>query len=100
MYCVQALWTAAHLALPITYVIVNNGGYRIIKERLVSMRKSERFVGMDITEPRADFVAIARGFGMDALRVTDPGDVVPAVRRAIDSGAPNLIEVVVASGFG
>src|SRR6185503_17297569 len=35
MYGVQALWTAAHLKLPITYIITNNRSYRIIKERLV-----------------------------------------------------------------
>ena len=34
MYSIQALWTAAHLKLPITYVICNNASYRIIKERL------------------------------------------------------------------
>ena len=34
MYSIQALWTAAHHKLPITYVIANNGGYRIIKQRL------------------------------------------------------------------
>ena len=34
MYSIQALWTAAHQKLPITYVIANNGGYRIIKQRL------------------------------------------------------------------
>ena len=35
MYSIQALWTAAHRKLPITYVIANNGGYRIIKQRLL-----------------------------------------------------------------
>src|SRR3984957_13422229 len=34
MYSIQALWTAAHHKLPLTFVIVNNGGYRIIKQRL------------------------------------------------------------------
>ncbi|MDH4248512.1 MAG: thiamine pyrophosphate-binding protein, partial [Deltaproteobacteria bacterium] len=30
MYSIQALWTAAHLKLPIAYVILNNGGYGIL----------------------------------------------------------------------
>src|SRR5581483_6818331 len=33
MYSIQGLWSAAHRELPITYVIANNRGYRIIKER-------------------------------------------------------------------
>ena len=42
MYSIQALWTAAHLKLPITYVIANNGGYRIIKQRLQGLPRQRR----------------------------------------------------------
>ncbi|MGH8744985.1 MAG: thiamine pyrophosphate-binding protein, partial [Burkholderiales bacterium] len=38
LYGVQALWSAAHEKLPVTYVIANNRSYRILKERLISMR--------------------------------------------------------------
>jgi benzoylformate decarboxylase len=100
MYSVQALWTAAHLELPITYVIINNRSYRIIKERLVSMRNSDRFVGMDLKDPAIDFVGVARGLGMSARRIAEPREIAPALRQAIETGAPNLVEVVVADGFG
>lgn len=99
MYSVQALWTAAHLKLPVTYVIVNNRGYRIIKERLVALRGSERFVGMDLREPDLDFVALARGFGMHARRITDPAALPSAIKEAVASGAPNLIDIATADGF-
>ena len=36
MYSIQSLWTAANQNLPLTFVIVNNGGYRIIKQRLLA----------------------------------------------------------------
>lgn len=100
MYTIQALWTAAHLKLPITYVILNNRGYRIIKERLVANRGSERFVGMDLKEPEIDFVGIARGFGMAAQRVDEPHSIKPRLEAAIASGVPNLVEVMVDDGFG
>ena len=99
MYSVQALWTAAHLKLPITYVIINNRGYRIIKERLVALRNSARFVGMNIREPAIDFVAMAQGFGMPARRLTDPRDINLVLGDAVRSGVPNLIEVMVDDGF-
>ncbi|MBI4189394.1 MAG: thiamine pyrophosphate-binding protein [Betaproteobacteria bacterium] len=99
MYSVQALWSAAHLMLPVTYVIINNRSYRIIKERLVSMRNTDRFVAMDMNDPAIDFVSVARGLGMAARRVSEPGDVNTALREAIQSGAPNLVEVIVADGF-
>jgi len=100
MYAVQGLWTAAHHQLPITYVIANNRGYRIIKERLVSFRKTDRFTGMDIREPDLDFVAMAQAMGLAARRVTDPQDIAPALREGFASGRPNLIDMRVADGFG
>src|SRR5919204_1101505 len=100
MYSIQGLWTAAHLGLPITYVIANNRGYRIIKERLVSFRKTDKFTGMDIREPELDFVALARSMGLAARRVAEPQDIAPALREALASGKPNLLDVRVADGFG
>jgi len=100
MYGIQALWTAAHLRLPITYVIANNRSYRILKERLVSMRGSDRFVGMDMRDPAIDYTGLAQSMGVPARRVTDPQDFAPALREAMSSGAPRLIEVMVADGFG
>ena len=100
MYGVQALWTAAHLKLPITYVIANNRGYRIIKERLVAMRGSAKFTGMDLRDPEIDFVHLARSFGLEARRVAEPQDIAPALREAFASGRPNLVDLRVADGFG
>jgi benzoylformate decarboxylase len=100
LYGIQALWTAAHLKLPITYVIANNRGYRILKERLISMRKTDRFVGMDIREPAIDYTALAASMGVPGRRIVDPADIAPALREGLGSGGPRLIEVMVADGFG
>jgi len=100
MYSIQALWTAAHMKLPITYVIPNNRGYRILKERLKSMRGTERFIGMDIREPDIDFVALAQSMGVSARRIVDPAEVGPAVQQSMQGGGPSLLEVRVADGFG
>lgn len=99
MYGIQALWTAAHLKLPITYVIINNRSYRIIKERLMAMRGTDQFVAMDMNDPAIDFVGVAQGLGMQAVRVTDPALLTETLQAAIASGRPNLVEVVVADGF-
>lgn len=100
MYGIQALWTAAHLKLPITYVIINNRSYRIIKERLLSGRKSARFTAMDMKDPPIDFVSVAKGLGLSARCVTDPADIHVALMEALNSGSPSLIEVIVQDGFG
>lgn len=99
MYGIQAIWTAAHLRLPITYVIVNNRSYRIIKERLQSFRKTDQFVAMDMSDPPIDFVDLARSMGMASKRVEKPSELAAVLREAIASGKPNLVEVVVSNGF-
>ena len=99
MYSIQALWTAAHLKLPITYVIPNNRGYRILKERMKSLRGSEQFIGMDFHDPEIDFVTLAQSLGVPARRITDPADVGPALKAAMQRGGPSLLDVAVAEGF-
>jgi len=98
MYGLQALWTAAHLQLPITYVLLNNGGYRILKERLLARGRSRHFVGMDLREPAIDFAAVARGLGLQAQRVATPAELRPALERAIASRRPTLVEVMLGDG--
>jgi benzoylformate decarboxylase len=100
MYGVQGLWTAAHFKLPITYVIANNKGYRIIKERLVSMQGSDRFIGMDMNDPAIDYCQLAQSMGMPSIKVSDPSELDAALKAGIQSGKPNLIEVAVSNGFG
>jgi benzoylformate decarboxylase len=38
MFNCQALWTAAHERLAIVFLILNNGAYRILKQRVNAMR--------------------------------------------------------------
>ena len=99
MYSIQALWTAANTKLPITYVIANNGGYRIIKERLKSFHGVERYTGMEFKDPPIDFTGLARSMGVTAMRITDPDAVGPAIAEATRRDGPTLLEVV-DDGFG
>jgi benzoylformate decarboxylase len=95
MYSIQALWTAAHHKLPLTVVISNNGGYRIIKQRLLAFHGDDHYVGMDFVDPPVDFVGMAKSLGLEATRVTDPGDVGPTLKSAFSRPGAKLIEVVV-----
>jgi benzoylformate decarboxylase len=102
LYSIQALWSAAHLKLPITYVIANNGGYSILKERLIAFGGSsvakETMIGMDF-DPPIDFTALAQSFGLPARRVENPADIAPALRWALESGGPVLLDVAVYDGY-
>ena len=95
MYTIQALWTAAHMKLPITYVIADNQCYRILKQRLKAFHGNENYIGMDFLDPPIDFVGLARSLGMTAERIEDPAAVRPALEASVASGKPTLLDVVV-----
>ncbi|WP_371126125.1 thiamine pyrophosphate-binding protein [Bradyrhizobium sp.] len=95
MYSIQALWTAAHHQLPLTVVIVNNGGYRIIKQRLLAFHGDDHYVGMDFADPKVDFTALAKSLGLEAMQITEAKDVAAALKSAFSRPGAKLIEVVV-----
>ena len=95
MYSIQSLWTAANHKLPLTFVIANNGGYRIIKQRLLAFHGDDNYVGMDFVDPPVDFTALAKSLGLEAMRITDPAQLKPALSSAFTRPGTKLIEVVV-----
>ena len=104
LYTIQALWTAARYNIPVTYVICNNRTYRILKQNMDiylrdMLEDNERvsdYVGMDFPLP-LDVAGIARGFGVEGVQVTKPEDVAPAMERALASGKPQVVDVVIDS---
>lgn len=100
LYSPQALWTAAHEKLPVTFVVMNNREYNILKNFMRSRKdylaaRTNRFIAMDLEQPRIDFQALATALGVPARQVTNAADIAPAIEAAIDSGRPNLIEILI-----
>jgi benzoylformate decarboxylase len=95
MYSIQALWTAANHKLPLTFIIVNNGGYRIIKQRLLAFHGDDHYVGMDFVDPPVDFTGLAKSLGLEAIKITDPGQLKSTLSSAFSRPGTKLIEVVV-----
>ncbi|SFB16427.1 benzoylformate decarboxylase [Pseudomonas sp. NFIX10] len=98
MYSPQALWTAAHERLPVTFVVMNNGEYNILKNYARSQAHyrsagTNQFIGMDIRDPAIDFQALASSLGVASRRVERASDIAEAVEDGIRSGRPNLIEL-------
>ena len=95
MYSIQALWTAAHQKLPITFILFNNGGYRIIKQRLKLFHGTDRFIGMDFADPPIEFAALARSLGVEGRRVETPASFRAAYAEALAAHEPQLLEVMI-----
>ncbi|MEM7252706.1 MAG: thiamine pyrophosphate-dependent enzyme [Pseudomonadota bacterium] len=99
MYSVQALWTAANMKLPITYVIGNNRSYRIIKERLLAFHGNDHFVGMDFQDPPINWVGLAESLGVRGIRIENDADVADALKDGMRHDGPTLLDCSVADGF-
>jgi benzoylformate decarboxylase len=100
LYSPQAMWTAAHEKLPVTFVIMNNREYNILKNFMKGQAnylstRSNRYIAMDIVEPAIDYVLMAESMGLPARRVERAGDVAAAIEAGIASGQANLVEVII-----
>jgi benzoylformate decarboxylase len=92
LYSIQALWTAAQLRLPITFVVLNNGGYVALKALGLHLGV-ERPPGVDL--PGLDLVAIAEGFGCAGRRVERAALLEKELRAALADAGPTLLDVPV-----
>jgi benzoylformate decarboxylase len=103
MYSIQALWTAAHYHIPVTYVVVNNAEYRILKMGMLHLlgetgRKSE-FLGLNLEDPPLDFAKQAAVWGIPGARIDRPDDLRPALEEALEHDGPSIVDVVVDNSY-
>ena len=100
LYGVQGLWTAAKYQIPVTFVICNNAQYQILKigAQNMNLPAADRgqFVGMDITGPEVDLVALSQSLGVPAQRVTEPDELSALVAESLRGDRPRLFDVRIA----
>jgi benzoylformate decarboxylase len=89
-YGIQALWTAAQYNIPAIFIIMKNGTYGALRW-FAGVLQVENVPGLDV--PGLDFCALARGYGVDALRADSSESLTRALRQALASNKPMLIEV-------
>jgi benzoylformate decarboxylase len=96
-YGITALWTAVAHKLPVTFLVLRNEEYMILKWFAVFEQVTSA-PGLEL--PGLDVAAVARGYGMEARDVTGRDELTEALREAIavDDG-PRLVQVPVASGM-
>src|SRR3954469_2204040 len=103
MYTIQSLWTMAREQLDVTVVIFNNRSYAILNvelERVGAQGGGPRAKQqLDLAGPNLDFVAIANGLGVPAVRAETSEDIASAFQRALAEPGPHLIEAVVPSVY-
>ncbi len=88
MYSISELATARQHNIPVTWLIVDDGGYGILREYMVGA-----FGKATATElARPDFVKLAESFGVPARRVA-PEEVGDALKASFAADGPNVVVV-------
>jgi thiamine pyrophosphate-dependent acetolactate synthase large subunit-like protein len=84
--------TAVRERIPILSILLNNFSMAI--ELKVMPVSTDKYRSTDIS---GDYAAMARAFGGYGERVTDPGEIIPAIKRGIEqtkNGMPALLEFI------
>jgi acetolactate synthase I/II/III large subunit len=98
MYTLQSLWTQAREKLDVTTIIYANRAYKVLMDEVqgvglgsVGRRGLSLF---ELTDPVLDWVKLAEGMGVEAVRVETNADLVDAFSSAMKQSGPRLIEAV------
>ncbi|MFH1150188.1 MAG: thiamine pyrophosphate-binding protein [Actinomycetota bacterium] len=91
MFSVMELESAVRLNAPVIDIIGNDRSFGMIKGAQ-DFAFEKRYCGVDFTDVRLDRIAEAMGcFG---IRVEEPADIKPALDKAVASGKPAVLDVV------
>jgi benzoylformate decarboxylase len=96
-YGITALWSAAAYKVPVTFLVLQNDEYMILKW-FAQMEQAVGAPGLDL--PGLDVAAVARAYGVPSREVSGREELTEALRAdiAVQDG-PRLVQVPVASGM-
>jgi len=95
-YTLQALWTMAREKLPVTIILAANHRYGILQTELnrAQAELADPVIASltRLDNPRADWTALAAGYGVAAVRATNIGELEAALARGLALDGPLLIQ--------
>ena len=95
-YTLQSLWTMAREGLKVTVIIAANHRYAILQTELkrADIPLDDPVVSKltDLDHPRVDWVALARGYGVEARHARTNGELAEALREGLSLDGPLLIQ--------
>jgi benzoylformate decarboxylase len=96
-YGVTGLWTAAQLGLPVTFVVLRNGGYEGLR-MFFGPLGIDKAPGMEL--PGLDAVQIAAGYGVPGERIGTGKELTAALSAAAKADGPRVLEVPIGQRSG
>ncbi len=96
-YGITALWSAVAYHAPVTFLVLQNSEYMILKW-FSMLEQVTGAPGLDL--PGLDVAAVAQAYGMPSRKVANADELTEALREAIAAqDGPRLVQVPVASGM-
>jgi benzoylformate decarboxylase len=95
-YAISGLWSAVAYEVPVTFLVLQNKEYAILKW-FAEAEEVKGAPGLDL--PAVDTAAVADGYGVSSKRVGGREELGEALKSAIGSKQPDLIEVPVTPGM-
>jgi benzoylformate decarboxylase len=95
-YAITAFWSAVAYDVPVTFLVVRNEEYAILKW-FADVEQVTGAPGLDL--PALNVASVAEGYGVKAHRVSERDEVADALSKALASSKPELVEVPVAPGM-
>ena len=99
LYTLQALWTMARENLDVTVIVFANRSYKILHTELANVgagapgRRATELLTLD--RPDLDWVALAKGHGVEAGRAASLEEFAQQFRRGLARRGPYLVELVI-----
>jgi benzoylformate decarboxylase len=95
-YAITAFWSAVAYRAPVTFLVLNNAEYAILKW-FAEVEGAQGAPGLDL--PQLDVAAVAAGYGVNSRKASGRDEVRDALSTALSSSQPELVEVPVAPGM-
>jgi acetolactate synthase-1/2/3 large subunit len=104
MMTMQEMATAMQTGADVIALVFNNMGWIAIKDLQMAAFGLDRAIGTDFKDKKGrlyspDFEAAARAFGWRSFKARKPGEVGPAVKKAVRANGPALVEIMVNRRF-
>jgi acetolactate synthase-1/2/3 large subunit len=99
LFTVQSLWTQAREKLAVTTVVLANRKYQILLGELANVGANPGRTALDMLDigrPDIDWIALARGFGVEAAKAENMEQFTDLLQIANERSGPFLIELMTA----
>jgi len=92
MMTLNELATAVKYKIPVVVIVPHNNVYGNVRRKQYEHFEA-RFAGSELCVP--DLARVAQSFGAHGERVEKPGEIIPALERALAAGKPAVVDVLI-----